>query len=116
MKMTNEAWFIVRNTLYVTGLVGSSGQRTKPTPISIIEMKKMDDNIKRIKEDFEKLKDALPFKIGDQVKIINGVLKDEIGPITKVFAEREAVTVELIQFGRKVPTEIHFTDLEVIKK
>ncbi|WP_345775203.1 transcription termination/antitermination NusG family protein [Mycoplasma sp. ATU-Cv-508] len=45
--MGNEAWFLVRNTEYVTGLVGSSGQRTKPTPVSNLEMRKM---IKRVEK------------------------------------------------------------------
>jgi transcriptional antiterminator NusG len=41
--MTDESWFIIRNTQYVTGIVGSSGQRTKPTPIPEEEIVRMID-------------------------------------------------------------------------
>ena len=115
MRMTNDAWFIVRNTLYVTGLVGSSGHRTKPTPVSNIEIKKIEDNIKKQKKEFKQFKNKLPFKINDKVKVINGVLLDEEGPIIQIFIERGVALVELIQFGRKTPTEINFIDLKVIQ-
>jgi len=114
MRMSNESWFIVRNTLYVTGLVGSSNRKVKPTPISEIEMKRIRDNMAKQKKSFDETKNALPFKIDDKVKITQGVLKDEQGKVVKVFADRKVVVVELIQFGRKTPTEINFDDLKVI--
>lgn len=114
MRMSNESWFIVRNTLYVTGLVGSSNRKVKPTPVSTIEIKRIKENIEKQKKLFDEIKNSLPFKINDKVRIINGVLKDEEGKIVRVFADRKVAVVELIQFGRKTPTEINFSDLEVI--
>lgn len=114
MKMTNEAWFIVRNTLYVTGLVGSSNRKTKPTPVSNIEINRIKQNVKDIKAGFDDVKNAQPFKVDDKVIITNGVLKDEEGPIVQVYVERKIALVELVQFGRKTPTEINFDDLKVI--
>jgi len=66
------------------------------------------------KKSFDATKNALPFKIDDKVKITQGILKDEQGKVVKVFADRKVVVVELIQFGRKTPTEINFDDLKVI--
>ena len=114
MRMSNESWFIVRNTLYVTGLVGSSNRKVKPTPVSTIEIKRIKENIEKQKKLFDEIKNSLPFKINDKVRIINGVLKDEEGKVVRVFADRKVAVVELIQFGRKTPTEINFSDLEVI--
>ncbi|WAM10521.1 hypothetical protein ONA00_03995 [Mycoplasmopsis cynos] len=41
MHMSDKAWFLIRNTQYVTGLIGSSGKGAKPTPLSNLEIKKM---------------------------------------------------------------------------
>ena len=115
MLMTNEAWFIVRNTQNVTGLVGSSGQRTKPTPLTNIEIKKMEDKAASITKEFEEGKVTLPFGEGTLVEIIDGPMKDQKGPIIEVNQERQVAVVELIVFNRKTPTEIEFDKIVPVK-
>lgn len=113
MDMTNEAWFIVRNTQYVTGLVGSSGQRAKPTPVSNIEMRKMKERVAKMIADFEAGKIAPAFSEGEIVEIIDGPTKGQYGPVLSVNVDRQVAVVELILFERKTPAEIEFKNLKV---
>lgn len=113
MEMTNDAWFLVRNTQYVTGLVGSSGQRAKPTPVSNIEMRKMESQVKKITEDFNSGKMVSPFKPGAIVEVIDGPTKGQVGPIVESSDERKIAVVELVMFERKTPTEIEYKNLKL---
>ena len=113
MEMTNEAWFIVRNTQYVTGLVGSSGQRAKPTPVSNIEMRKMEKQVEKITEDFNSGKRTTPFKPGVIVEIVDGPTKGQIGPIVESSDDRQVAVVNIEMFGRLTPTEIAYKNLKI---
>ena len=113
MEMTNEAWFIVRNTQYVTGLVGSSGQRAKPTPVSSFEMRKMEKRVAKITEDFHAGKTNTPFVEGKLVEVIDGPTKGQVGPILESYPEKDIAVVELILFERKTPTEIEYKNLKI---
>ena len=115
MDMTNEAWFMVRNTQYVTGLVGSSGQRAKPTPVSEFEMKKIQKQIEKITKDFNEGKNLNVFVPGTIVEVIDGPTKGQIGPILETNEEQKIATVELILFERKTPTDIEYKNLEIKK-
>ncbi|XP_023226497.1 uncharacterized protein LOC111627160 [Centruroides sculpturatus] len=115
MRMGNEAWFLVRNTEYVTGLVGSSGQRTKPTPVSNLEMRKMIKRVEKIRHDFDAGIVRTNFVPGVIVEIIDGPAKGQIGPILENDDERQVANVELIMFERKTPTEISYKDLKIRK-
>lgn len=113
MNMTNDAWFLVRNTQYVTGLVGSSGQRAKPTPVSNLEIRKMEKQAKKIIEEFDVEKISTPFKEGLIVEVIDGPTKGQVGKILEVDHARKVVIVELILFERKTPTELKFDNLKL---
>lgn len=113
MDMTNDAWFIVRNTQYVTGLVGSSGSRTKPTPVSNIEMRKMKAQVIKITEDFSKGKINSPFVEGSVVEVVDGPTKGQTGKVIETNEERAVSVVELILFERKTPTEIEHKFLRI---
>jgi len=115
MDMTNEAWFIVRNTQYVTGLVGSSGQRAKPTPVSPLEMRKMKKKVEKINADFKAGKIKSPFTPGVIVEVIDGPAKGQIGPVVETNDDRGVSVVELIMFERKTPTEIEHKHLKLRK-
>lgn len=113
MNMTNEAWFMVRNTQYVTGLVGSSGQRAKPTPVSNMEIRKMQRRVEKDKTSFAAGKVKTNFTTGTIVEIIDGPTKGQIGPILENDDERGVAIVELVLFERKTPTEIAHRNLKI---
>lgn len=116
MLMTDEAWFLVRNTEYVTGLVGSSGKGAKPTPISTREFRKMlEKQEQRIKE-FESIEYENPYQIGIEVKIKEGSFKNERGKIIETNFDNLTALVEIQTFGRKVPTEFPYSNLQIIKE
>lgn len=113
MEMTNEAWFMVRNTQYVTGLVGSSGQRAKPTPVSDLQIKRMERKVSQIWDDFKSGKIKSPFIPGTLVEIIDGPAKGQSGVVAENNDERQVAVVEIILFERKTPTEIEHKNLKV---
>ncbi|PZV99810.1 transcription termination/antitermination protein NusG [Metamycoplasma auris] len=113
MIMTDESWYLVRNTQYVTGLIGSSGKGAKPTPISKRTFEKMIEKERFLIEKFESGDIETAFKEGTIVRIKNGIYKDEIGEIIKNNDREEKAFVNIEQFGRKVPTEFSYSDLEI---
>ena len=113
MVMTDEAWYIVRNTQYVTGLIGSSGKGAKPTPISKKDFNSMVEKEKTLNEKFAESDIETAFKEGVIVKVINGIFKDEIGEIIKNNDITQKAFVNIEQFGRKSPTEFDYKDLEI---
>ncbi|MBN0970402.1 transcription termination/antitermination protein NusG [Mycoplasma phocoeninasale] len=113
MVMTDESWYLVRNTQYVTGLIGSSGKGAKPTPISERNFNKMIDVEINLNDKFARGDIETAFKEGTFVKIKNGIFKGEIGDIVKNNDRTQKAFVNIEQFGRKVPTEFSYEDLEV---
>ncbi len=105
MIVTDESWYVVRNTPNVTGFIGSG---TIPTPISEEEMKQLfkttEDSGATYQVDLTK--DAL-------VRIVNGPFKDHEGKVSEVDQEKGKVKVMVTIFGREVPVELDF--LEVVK-
>ncbi len=97
----------------MTGLVGSSGQRAKPTPVSNIEMKKMKERVVKITSDFEAGKIAPMFNEGQIVEVIDGASKGLYGPVLEINQDRQVAVLELILFERKTPVEVAFKNLKV---
>ncbi len=116
MIMTDEAWFLVRNTENVTGLVGSSGKGTKPTPISERQIKKSKDMEILKQNQFKDLEYKNPFEIGINVEVIQGSFTGEKGKIIDTDIESQLAIVEIESFGRKVPTEFSYKSLIAISK
>ncbi|BAP39535.1 transcription termination/antitermination protein NusG [Metamycoplasma canadense] len=113
MIMTDESWYLVRNTQYVTGLIGSSGKGAKPTPISERTFVKMVEKEKKLIEKFESGDIETAFKEGTIVRVKTGIYKDEVGEIIKNNDIDQKAFVNIEQFGRKVPTEFSYNDLEI---
>lgn len=120
--MTDNSWYIIRNTEFVTGIVGSSGQRTKPTPIPESQIEKIKNrekeelNKKSIVSKSSGVKDPIlevDFNIGDNVEIISGEFFGKIGRITFISIIKQIVNVEFEMFGRKTNIEI---DINSVKK
>jgi len=98
MKLTEDAWFIVRNTPNVTGFVGTG---TEPTPVSQDEMDKI---MKRMGRDEPKHK--IDFNVGEVVNIIDGPFKGFDGTINEIDAQKGKLKVLVNMFGRETPVEL----------
>ncbi len=123
VEMTDESWFIIRNTNYVTGIVGSSGQRTKPTPVREEEIQKIKD--KAIEEELRlqniKLGNAdkpvvtdVPYSVGDEVKIKEGEFANSIGKVVEISIETQKTKVEIEFFGRLTEVEVSITSAQKV--
>ncbi len=122
LEMTDESWFVIRNTNYVTGIVGSSGQRTKPTPVSENEIKNIREKaieeelrVKNIKNTHDKKNIIMnpEFKVGDLVKIFEGELANQTGKVFSISLETQKVSIEYEMFGRMTKVDV---DIAIVKK
>jgi len=98
MKMSEDAWYIVRNTPSVTGFVGSGSE---PTPVSEDEMEKI---MKRMGREEPKYK--IDYKEGEVVNIVDGPFKGFDGSISEIDAARGKLKVLINMFGRETPVEL----------
>ena len=98
MKLSEDAWFIVRNTPGVTGFVGSG---TEPTPVSNDEMDKINKRM-----GVEQPKHNIDFKPGEVVGIIDGPFKDFDGAINEIDTQKGKIKVLVNMFGRETPVEL----------
>ncbi len=101
MKLTDEIWYIVRNTRGVTGFVGPSSSR--PVPLTDEELMLMG-----LESGWEPVID---YEIGDSVKIINGPLESFIGTVEEINLEKKKVRVLVSMFGRETPVELELTQI-----
>ena len=106
MIMTDEAWYVVRNTSGVTGFIGSSGGGAKPFPVAQSEM---DDILRRIGRLDHKV--DVNFKVGDHVKILSGPFAGVEGIVESMNDQTQVATVSIFLFGRETPTDINYFDL-----
>ena len=109
MIMTDEAWYIVRNTPGVTGFVGSSGKGTKPFPIP---REQIEPVLKRMGVVDETMYDR--YSEGDYVKVIYGALEGTEGRIISINRENGTVLLETVFFGRATKAEVDFSEIERI--
>lgn len=109
MIMTDDAWFMVRNTPGVTGFVGSSGGGTKPFPIPREEIEPV---LKRMNiEDADMYSD---YEVGDVVRVLSGTFEGSEGKIDIVDTENSEVTISIIFFGRTTQITVKFSEIEKI--
>jgi transcription termination/antitermination protein NusG len=106
MIVTDDSWYIVRNTPSVTGFIGAG---TVPTPLSKEEI---DYLMKRMGVEEPKYK--LDVVVGDTVKIVDGPFKDFDGRIAEIDEERGRVKVLVTMFGRETPVELDFLQIKKI--
>jgi len=98
MIVTDDSWYVVRNTLNVTGFVGAG---TTPIPVSKEEI----DNLKK-RMGMEEPQYKIEVKSGDLVKIVDGPFKDFDGKVSEVDTERGKVKILINMFGRDTPVEL----------
>ncbi|MBQ1566297.1 MAG: transcription termination/antitermination factor NusG [Erysipelotrichaceae bacterium] len=106
MIMTDEAWYVVRNTPGVTGFIGSSGGGAKPFPVKQDEIEKI---LRRIGQSDKNIE--VDFAVGDTVKILSGPFSGMEGKIESMNDQSQVATVLIILFGRETPTDINYVDL-----
>jgi transcriptional antiterminator NusG len=98
MIVTDDSWYVVRNTPNVTGFVGSG---TTPTPISEEEVKELQ---RRMGIDQPTMK--VDLSVSDPIRIVDGPFKDMEGKIAEVDEVRGKVKVLVSMFGRETPVEL----------
>jgi transcriptional antiterminator NusG len=104
MILTEESWFVVRNTPGVTGFVGMGNL---PTPLRPEEVAQI---LKRMEAEAPTVK--VTFKVGERVRIIDGPFNDFRGVVSEIDMERSKVRVMVSFFGRETPVELDFLQVE----
>lgn len=105
MVMSDESWFIVRNTPGVTGFVGSHGAGSKPAPLLPEEMEAILG-----KKPAKKVN--LNVKIGDSVEIMDGAFSGMTGVVEEVNEETQKLKVVIEMFGRETVAELDFLQVK----
>jgi len=104
MILSEESWYVVRNTPGVTGFVGMGND---PTPLRPEEVAQI---LKRMETEAPHLK--VTFKSGERVRIIDGPFNDFRGHVSDIDMDRAKVTVMVNFFGRETPVELDFLQVE----
>jgi transcriptional antiterminator NusG len=104
MQLTEESWYVVRNTPGVTGFVGMGNN---PTPLRPEEVSQI---IKRMEAEAPTVK--VTYKVGERVRIIDGPFNDFRGVVSEIDMERTKVRVMVSFFGRETPVELDFLQVE----
>lgn len=109
-NMTDEAWYVVRNTPGVTGFLGSHGAGSKPNSLLPEEV---DLLMKRMGMVTREVVD-LDVEVGQIVKIIAGPFAGMEGTVVSVDAEKQTLEATVEVFGRETPTELDFADVDTV--
>ncbi len=104
MVVTDDSWYVVRNTPNVTGFIGAG---VIPTPLS---QEEVDGLLKRMGVDEPKYK--IEIAVGDSVKIMDGPFKEFDGRVAEIDEERGRVKVLVTMFGRETPVELDFLQVK----
>ena len=102
MIVTEESWYIVRNTRGVTGFVGSG---TDPIPLTDEEIRNMG---------FDDVPVNIDYDVNDNVRVMNGPLENFIGVVQEINKEKHKVKVLVSMFGRETPVELEFSQVQKI--
>jgi transcriptional antiterminator NusG len=105
--MTDDSWYVVRNTPGVTGFVGSSGSGSKPTALLPEEvtnlLKQMGMSEKKVEVDYE---------LGETVKVNEGPFANFTGTIEEIDSSKTKLKVHVNMFGRDTPVELDFSQVD----
>ena len=107
MVMTDEAWFVVRNTPGVTGFIGSSGKGAKPTPLQPYEVDKILNNM-----GMSRLEVSTDLAVGELVKVTSGPFAGMEGKIESLDLPNQVLTVLLDLFGQETSVEVEISQIE----
>ena len=101
MIMSDEAWYIVRNTPGVTGFIGSSGKGAKPTPLLPQEIDRILVNMGMSRVNVED-----DIKVGDSVSIVDGPFKGMIGKVDNIDKENNRLNILIDLFGQETSVDV----------
>jgi transcriptional antiterminator NusG len=104
MILTEESWYVVRNTPGVTGFVGMGNTPTALRPEEVAQI------LKRMEAEAPHIK--VTFKTGERVRIVDGPFNDFRGTVAEIDMERSKVRVMVNFFGRETPVELDFLQVE----
>ena len=107
MIMTDEAWFVVRNTPGVTGFIGSSVKGAKPTPLQPYEVDKILNNM-----GMSRLEVSSDLKEGEIVKITSGPFSGMEGKVSSLDLENQQIIVLVDLFGQETEVEASISQIE----
>jgi len=107
MILTDDSWYVVRNTPRVSGFIGADA--TKPSPLSDEEVQAI---LKRVNVEEPKYK--MDLQLGDMVKIVDGPFKDFDGKIKEIDEATAKLKVLVTIFGRETPVELDFLQVKKI--
>ncbi len=102
MIVTNESWYLVRNTQGVTGFVGHGSD---PIPLTNEEVRRMG---------IEKVYVDIDVEVGDTVKVISGPFESFMGLVEEVNMEKQTLRVKISMFGRDTPVELEFGQVDKV--
>ena len=108
MVMSDEAWYVVRNTPGVTGFIGSSGKGAKPTPLQPYEVDHILNNMGISRLDVNK-----ELEVGKKVKIIAGPFSGMIGTIDSLDLGNSKVNLLVDLFGQETSVEVGISEIEM---
>lgn len=100
MIVTNESWYLVRNTQGVTGFVGHGSD---PVPLTLEEVRRTG---------IEKVYIDLDINVGDTIKVINGPFENFMGSVEEVNPEKQTLKAKVSMFGRDTPVELDFAQVD----
>ena len=110
MIMSDEAWYIVRNTPGVTGFIGSSGKGAKPTPLLPQEIDRILVNMGLSRMDIES-----EMAIGDKVNIVDGPFKGMSGEVSNIDLENNRLIVNIDLFGQETSVEVELFQVNKVE-
>ena len=103
MVMTDDSWYVVRNT---RGCTGSVGPESKPVPLTEDEVLALGVEQKNF---------VVNYAVGDNVRIVDGPLEGFIGIVEELDTEKNSVRVRISMFGRETPVELELDQAEPVE-
>jgi len=107
MIMTDDSWYVVRNTPGVTGFVGSTGGGSKPVPLLPTEVRTI---LRQMGTD--EVKTRIDYEVGEVVRIVDGPFADMVGNVEEISGDQQKLKVLVSMFGRETPLELDFSQVE----
>ncbi|MHB1128131.1 MAG: transcription termination/antitermination protein NusG, partial [Bacillota bacterium] len=104
--MTDDSWYVVRNTPGVTGFVGSG---SKPIPLQHVEVKQI---LRQM--GIDQPRNRVEYVVGQNIRVIGGPFENFIGAIEEIHPDKGKLKVMVSMFGRETPVELDFTQVEKI--